>query len=351
MQGTVVYTLQFRAPLHIGERGIGQEQTRDYVPADTLFSALCTMWSLLYGIQSLANDLLARYGDSGREPLFLTSAFPFAGEVRFYPKPLRPPDSTPEFAKREFAKRWKSIRWVSERVFQAYLNGEPIALEPANNMPNGARRLLLQDGTILIHPDEWQAVQQFWDYEADDLRVYRTAVVPRVTLDRVSNASQIWHFGEVHFASGCGLWFAVQFGEARFQEQFEACLRVLGDTGLGGERNTGRGLFCFERREWTLRTPADPSAFITLSPWLPATQEQRGWLRADGSAYELLLKRGWLGSPVANNLRRKEVWMVREGSVIAYPPEFRIGQLVDLAPDIAPHPAYRYAYAFPVGVR
>jgi CRISPR/Cas system CSM-associated protein Csm4 (group 5 of RAMP superfamily) len=49
MQGTVVYTLRFRAPLHIGERGIGQEETRDYVPADTLFSALCTMWSCCTG--------------------------------------------------------------------------------------------------------------------------------------------------------------------------------------------------------------------------------------------------------------------------------------------------------------
>jgi CRISPR-associated protein Csm4 len=345
MQGMAVYLLRFRAPLHIGERGIGQEETRDYVPADTLFSALCTMWSLLYGTDSLT-DLLTRYGDTGREPFFLTSAFPFAGETRFYPKPLRPPDSNPEFAK-----RWKSIRWVSERVFQAYLNGEPVALEPEGNPPNGAPRLLLQDGEILIHPDEQQSLKEFWDYEADDLRVYRTAVAPRVVLDRVSNASQIWQFGEVHFTGGCGLWFAVQFGEARCQERFEACLRLLGDTGLGGERGAGRGLFNYERREWTLQTPSDPSAFITLSPWLPATNEQLGWLRADGSAYELTLKRGWLGSPFANNLRRKEVWMVSEGSVIASQPMFRAGQLVNLAPDMSPHPAYRYAYAFPVGVK
>lgn len=65
----------------------------------------------------------------------------------------------------------------------------------------------------------------------------------------------------------------------------------------------------------------------------------------------MTLKRGWLGSPEAGNLRRKEVWMVAEGSLIAYPPEFRLGQLIDLRPDIAPHPAYRYGYAFPVGVK
>lgn len=345
MQGAVAYELHFRAPLHIGERGIGQEETRDFVPADTLFSALCTLWSLLCGETSLV-ELLERYHDRGREPFFLTSAFPFAGTVRFYPKPLRPPD-----AHLEFARQWKSIRWVSERVFQAYLNGDPILLKPAGNTPGESHCLLLQNGKILIHPDDWQAIQEFWNYEVDDLQVYEIATVPRVTLDRISNASQIWQFGEVHFMQGCGLWFGVVFGEPGFQQSFEACLRLLGDTGLGGERNAGRGLFYCERREWTLQPPGNASRFVTLSPWLPASPDQRLWLRAEGSAYELTLKRGWLGSPHASNLRRKEVWMVSEGSVMAHPPEFPAGQLANLQPDGAPHPAYRYGYAFPVGVK
>ena len=344
MTGMVAYYLTFRAPLHIGERGIGQEETREFIPADTLFSAICSIWRLLYGVDSLSNNLLARYQDAGREPFFLTSAFPFASALRFYPKPLRPPTNDTETAK-----RWKGIRWVSERVLAQYLRGETIALEPPGP-PMEPSRLLLQEGEILIHPDDWHTLQNHWDYEQDDLVIYRRAVVPRVTLDRITNASQIWQFGEVHFAQGCGLWFGVQFGEASFQPQFEACLRLLGDTGLGGERGAGRGLFTFERREWTIESPKQPvNAFITLSPWLPANEEQRNWLRADGSAYQLTLKRGWLGSPEANNLRRKEVWMVAEGSLIAHPPEFRLGQLIDLRPDHAPHPAYRYGYAFPIG--
>lgn len=340
----VAYSLTFRAPLHIGERGVGQEETREFVPADTLFSALCSMWRLLYGIDSLQHDLLARYRDAGREPFFLTSAFPYAGAIRFYPKPLRPPtDET------EVAKRWKGIRWVSERVLEQYLHGEPIQLEVST--PNGKQGLTLHEGECLIHPDDRDALQSFWDYERDDLAMYRQAVVPRVALDRITNASQIWQFGETHFAQGCGLWFGVQFGESGFQERFEACLRLLGDTGLGGERGAGRGLFTFERREWQLRTPSSPTRFLTLSPWLPANAEQRSWLQREGSAYELTLKRGWLGSPEARNLRRKEVWMVAEGSLIAHPPEFRLGQLIDLSPDRAPHPAYRYGYAFPIGVK
>ncbi len=346
MTGMVAYYLRFRSPLHIGERGVGEEETREFVPADTLFSALCSMWRLLYGVPSLTDELLNRYGDSGREPFFLTSAFPFAGEVRFYPKPLRPPTHD-----EETAKRWKSIRWVSERVLEQYRQGEPISLEPMRDARRGERRLLLQAGAILIHPEEWDALKGFWDYERDDLCVYREAVVPRVTLDRITNASQIWHFGEVHFTQGCGLWFGVQFGEAGFEARFSACLRLLGDTGLGGERGAGRGLFTAERRKWQLNEIPSPCRFLTLSPWLPANAEQRSWLRSANSAYELTLKRGWLGSPEGRNLRRKEVWMVAEGSLIDHPPEFRIGQLVDLRPDQAPHPAYRYGYAFPIGVK
>jgi len=342
----VAYYLHFCTPLHIGERGIGQEETREFAPADTLFSALCTMWRMLYGVDSLLSDLLERYQSAGREPFWLTSAFPFAGAVRFYPKPLRPPQDS-----QEKAKRWKSIRWLSEGALERYLRGEPLTLEPSFDTRFGERRMLLQEGAVLITPEEYNALQPFWDYERDDLCVYRDAIVPRVTLDRITNASQIWQFGEVHFTQGCGLWFGVEYADGSFQERLEACLRALGDSGLGGERGAGRGLFTFERRDWRIAEPSDANAMLTLAPWLPADDQQRDWLRADGSAYELVLKRGWIGSPEARNLRRKEVWMVAEGAVLAHPPEFRLGQLANLAPDIAPHPVYRYGYAFPLGVK
>jgi CRISPR-associated protein Csm4 len=289
------YYLSFRTPLHIGERGIGQEETREFAPADTLFSALCTMWRMVYGVDSLRNDLLERYRNEGREPFWITSAFPFAGEVRLYPKPLRPPQ-----ADLETTKRWKSIRWVSEGVLEQYCAGRAITLEATFDARTGTRRVLLQQGTVLITIEEYNALARFWDFEQDDLAIYREAVVPRVTLDRITNASQIWQFGEVHFTEGCGLWFGVEFADGSVQSQFEACLRLLGDSGLGGERGGGRGLFTLERREWRLAEPSDANAFLTLSPWLPVDDKHRNWLRSNGSVYELVLatcgvkRYGWL---------------------------------------------------------
>ncbi len=204
---------------------------------------------------------------------------------------------------------------------------------------------------MLVRPDEYERLKrQFWDYTENDAILWRVGVVPRVTLDRISNASQIWHFAELHFAQGCGLWFGVQFADPTVRESFEGALRLLGDTGLGGERGAGRGLFEFDAYEWSLPEPDAPTQFLTLAPWCPQP-DQLSWLRKPNSAYSLALKRGWVGTPSLNSLRRREVWMVAEGSLIDHEPEFGVGALVEVQPDGAPHPIYRYGYAFPVGVK
>jgi CRISPR type III-A-associated RAMP protein Csm4 len=87
MPSFLVYPLSFRSPLHVGKRGVGLEATRSYVPADTLFSALCVAWRELYGASDLCGQLLEPFS-AGRGPFFLTSAFPQAAGVRFFPRPL-----------------------------------------------------------------------------------------------------------------------------------------------------------------------------------------------------------------------------------------------------------------------
>ena len=48
---TRAYRLQMRSPLHVGEQGIGNEQTLAYIPSDTLFSALVVAWSTVPVLQ------------------------------------------------------------------------------------------------------------------------------------------------------------------------------------------------------------------------------------------------------------------------------------------------------------
>ena len=83
MSNRVTYYLSFRSPLHLGRRGIGLEETEIWIPADTLFSAICQTWRTFYGEESLT-DFLTQYETA--EPFLLTSTFPFVGDIRFFPQ-------------------------------------------------------------------------------------------------------------------------------------------------------------------------------------------------------------------------------------------------------------------------
>lgn len=151
------------------------------------------------------------------------------------------------------------------------------------------------------------------------------------------------------------MWFAVDFNRDHGDElrhKFEAVLRVLGDTGLGGERGAGHGLFSLSGPvEESLPEVNDAPRFVTLSPLCPKDVRQVDVLTSDGAAYELMPRRGWVTSPEASNLRRKAVWMFTEGSVLTGNPMSRAGRLVNVKPDVCPHDVWRYGYAFPVGVK
>src|SRR5262249_7523931 len=220
------YHLNFRSPLHIGERGVGLEETRIHVPADTLFSALCSMWRELYSVEALREDVLDWFteDEGGSEPFFLSSAFPYVDGVRFFPKPLA--RLTSITVQEGDDKAFKRVRLVSESIFAALVRGEPLPFSKADCI-NGQ--------TVSVTDAEKEQLADQMDETSDDIVLWKRDLVPRVTLDRITSASEIWHLGEVKFSPGVGLWFAVVFhpdhGEA-LRHKFEACLRVLGDTGL-----------------------------------------------------------------------------------------------------------------------
>ncbi|MDZ7378438.1 MAG: type III-A CRISPR-associated RAMP protein Csm4 [candidate division KSB1 bacterium] len=338
------YFLHFRSPLHIGERGVGLEETRTHVPADTLFSALCSLWRELYGVEALYADVLDWFTEEegGNEPFFLSSAFPFAGTVRFLPRPLA--RLNVEVAAGD-DKAFKRVRFVSEAVFTALVSG---------GKPTFTEADCINGGSLWVTGAERAQLADWRDEEADDIVLWRQDTVPRVTLDRITSASAIWHLGQVQFSAGAGLWFAVAFNEDHgeaLRHRFAACLRALGDTGLGGERSAGRGLFrCELGNAPALPESVEAERFVTLAPVCPKDTAQLTALIGAEAAYDLLPRRGWVTSPEAGNLRRNMVWMFAEGSVLTGNPQLRTGRLVDVRPDACPHPVWRYGYAFPVGV-
>ena len=330
-----VYRLTFKTQLHLGrasgpaqEGSLGLEKTETYIPADTLFSAICQMWTTFYDTESLTTFLKGYTEDSTVLPFMLTSTFPFAKDVYFFPKPLML--STP-------SKKSKRVRFVSQSLFQNIVSGNPPEFNE-NQLVNGEE--------VWMTPEEREQLETS---DGDDFTIWTTNTRPRVTLGSRNSGSEIWHVQTVQFNTDCGLWFAAQFDSDETKHKIETLLRVLGDTGIGGERNAGYGTFDFTETTLEIPTPETGSQFVTLAPICPKSPEQLTRLLTGNIAYTLNPLTGWVSS-TGTASRRKQVNMFAEGSVL-HASDTHIGRLVDLRPDNWEHPVYRYGYAWQVGTK
>jgi len=329
-----VYRLTFKTQLHLGrasgpaqEGSLGLEKTETYIPADTLFSAICQTWTTFYNPENLATFLNGYTEDGSVLPFMLTSAFPFGKDVYLFPKPLIV--SMP-------SKKSKRVQFVSQSIFQSIISG---------NSPEFSEDLLINGEQVWITPEEKEKLRAL---DGDPI-IWTTNTRPRVTLGSRSSGSEIWHVQTVQFNTDCGLWFAAQFDSDETQQKIETLLRVLGDTGIGGERNAGYGMFNLTETTLEMPTPEVDDKFVTLSPIGHKSPDQVAQLLTCDIAYALNPLTGWVSS-TGTASRRKQVSMFAEGSVL-HTSDTQIGRLVDLRPDNWAHPVYRYGYAWQVGIR
>lgn len=326
---------------HFGLRGIGAEASGEYCPSDTVFAALVAV-AAETRVHRDAEELCEGFGESSAGPPFLlSSAFPFAGDVRLLPVPkirlnLRPRKGLPKLL--------KSLAYMSEGVFGLVLRGE--SLDDVVGEEN-----LLQDNTVLATAAERTRLERL-----PQGLIWRVGSVPRVTVDRVASGSEIYHVGRVSFAPECGLYFQVRWRDDGWREPLEELLRLLGDAGLGGRRSVGHGQFDAMADRAVDLPPVDEegSPFVTLSRYHPTLGELRSGVLAAGASYRLTAVGGWLSSPGEAAQRRRVVRMIDEGSVLRHVGQATYGDLCDVRPeyDAGPfaHPVYRYGFAFPVAV-
>ncbi len=353
-----------RAAFHLGERGIGLEETSVVLHSDTLYSAICIAWAILYGEEALRHELVPtdEKQEDWRPPFLISSAFPFAGSVRFYPKPFLPfpverETEIDESERRQIAKL-KDVEFVSEEVFVSLLRNEPQLPESNDELPHG--------GTLWLSAGEADRMRE--DFGVRSIaaeRFWSTVKVPRVTLDVKSGVSNIWHFGRVVFRktrnenskAKSGYHFLVRYLDEASAVRLKAAVRFLGDAGIGGDRSSGHGLFepVFSTPP-AFHIPPDANAFIFLSLTFPKRQQVLSLL-GEASRYRWITRGGWIGGALPTPLRRKTVRMFAEGSLLTgNPNQYVWGQAVDVTPENAHelgllHRVYRYGFAFPVGVR
>lgn len=356
MPTLIPYALTFRGGLRLGLRDVDPAKSGQMIPSDTLFAALtdCVRRS-----GADVNAWLAPFTASPPAPPFLlTSAFPFAGQVRFYPMPVNGFTVFRTDALEKRGKQLKHIRYISEGLLRrwldgAFLNDWLFPEKPSDEPRTGAA---LQGGALWLAVDEIDLLPENMRLPSGRrhalrvLKVWEQDVVPHVTVDRVASASNIFQAGRVTFSEGCGLWFGAQAAQGDLS-MLEHPLAILQDDGLGADRSTGSGAFTYEKRG-ALSLPdaqAGRLAYL-LSRYHPRPEELPGALNAAGAAYRLAGVGGWVNSPDGPIMRRKRVQLVAEGSLVVLP-HTPAGGLVDVRPTFTaqagqlPHPVYRCGLA------
>lgn len=361
MPHMIPYYLTFKGGLHIGRGADNLTVSEHFIPADTLFAALVDTWRRLGG--DVNNGLLKPFcSDPPAAPFRLTSAFPFAGKVRFYPLP---PNLgvcfSPEVLK-EYGKRIKRIRYISEGVLKKAQAGESLDawLFPEGDEDEPRAGVALQGGALWLLKDEVADLPETlrWVMERGgvrrerplsalrEIRLWREQKVPHVTVDRIRYAPNLYHTGQVVFRPGCGLWFGLSWDDDKRQDYrvaVERIFEVLREEGLGGKRSIGSGALKDLRagEAFTLPDPTPGQAALLLSRYHPRDAELRGGVLQEPAAYNLVAVGGWAKTPGYPAQRRKRVWLLSEGSLIRWQPEVS-GTVVDVQPLGFPHPVYRY---------
>lgn len=351
--------LESAAPFHFGKRGVGLNETEITLPADSLFSAFCNAFQMVRGaaaLQTLLDDFPVYASPTSKTPPFrITSLMPTVNGIDLLPMPLL----RPKLAKIDgvaLRKQLKEIAWVSRTVFQKLITGQDLSGDDSVVEQHGERLApyTVQAGAVWLSRDEYDQL------DGEKTALWKVETRPRVTIDRISTAATAFSSGGVYFTDTqkikVSLYCLIRWetADSGFQQMIEQVFKVLGESGVGGERSYGYGQFqpSFTPINDDLGV-AQGEYFTTLSPYLPQPTERAVF--APPARYSIVLRRGWMSLPGYSNLRRPTVRMIDTGAVLhQLPGQVVVGALADATPDILQQPdqptVYRYGLAWPVSV-
>lgn len=346
-----IYRLNFQGALHSGRYGVGIEATDHHLGADTLFAALLTQLAAREPalVDDLARAFPTRRGETftpGDPPFLLTSAFPFVGDVLLFPVP-----NLPAGEGETIDKSFKKVRYVSQNIFLSLLEGSRLS-------DFRERALRWQGGQVWIDHDEADGLPAELRQESAPPDLWKTERRPRVAVDRETWQSSIFHHGQVLYRNGCGLWFGVYWREMEYPlgnqtlyDVFNLLMDDLSVAGIGGLRSYGLGAFTLldkEPRTLALPDTTRDGVVVGLSRFYP-TPVDLPRLDDPQAAYKLTHVGGWMRSVGRADRERLTVTMIDEGAVMGGG-SMVAGCLVDVRPEDAPHPSWRYGLLFPVSL-
>lgn len=305
--------LSFKGALAIGGSEFGGSSVlRGTIHSDTLFSGIVNQWvkvSAAYDIDHLISKL-----NSNSPPFRISSAFPYRGTEYYLPIP-----------------RGTNALYMDISKDIPYLE-----LSDFLELANGNRSRLAK--IPLKNP-----VAEF----------ITGLTSPRVTIDRLANVSNPYQLTGWKIAESGGLYFLLNIQDETLKDTLELCVRMLGDAGIGSDRNVGYGTFdpeispISDNSDWTelfLDRTDEEISYCTLSLCCPAnnsgTKENRE--AKEAISYGIISRNGWiLSNSSFMQMKRRECRMFSEGSLFKSPIN---GCVADVTPSVfrQEHNVYRY---------
>ncbi len=317
-------------PWRIGPDSGDRDRVDRIFHSDSLYSAVSSAMLRL----GMLEEWLEATARAEAPAVRFSSCFPFQGEtlLAVAPRSLWPPPPSSKI-------RWKGARFVPLAVVESLLAGRAIPEEGWTI--DGASECLVQESSS---------------------GPFRMSVRSSAAVDREGRGIAPHSTACLEFTPGSGLWTVAAFsGEEardRWTAPLTAALRLLADTGLGGERSRGWG-----RAEQPETIAGELANLLRLEAsversnggwWLlslfhPGPSDQVDWKQGD---YAVTTRGGRIESDAGWGEPKRATRMITEGSVVVSPAEPR-GSALDVAPADFAHPVYRagYAVAIPLAVK
>jgi CRISPR-associated protein Csm4 len=271
-----VVKLKFTSPFHLNPPRDSLEKTETVIQSDMLVSALAVSHTKLYG--TFCQEFF-----SGE--LRVSSLFPFYKDTLYLPVPLF--DFWSGKIDRKIRKKLAKIKYLEVSLWEKVIAGERLKADE-------------------VHPVGMFGVCAEKTGEISEL--FQEEEVQRLGKDP-------FYFSQVRLKEEGGLFFFYDVTPG-IEQQFKACLRLLGDEGLGSDKTVGKGLFEIkEETEHEFPHPDNPASHLmSLSFFIPS-KEDFDAIDFNDSYYFLQHKRGWYITYKMLSLKKKGIFGFSEGSV------------------------------------
>ncbi|MGA2713766.1 MAG: hypothetical protein ABSG41_11735 [Bryobacteraceae bacterium] len=299
-------------PWRAGHRTGDRERVDAVYHSDALYSAVTHAMSSL-GLLEPWLDATARAAEGSA--VRFSSLFPFVGDTRL----IAPPRTSwpPSGAGKLYVKAAKLVPLEVAR--RGVVNESRWAVD-------GASECMLPAG--LAAP-------------------FEVGMRSGAAVDRITGQTEPHRTACLEFAPSAGWWGLMELAGDEWETRVKSALRLLADSGFGGERSRGWGRAAepeFSDASPLFAGEGHAGAWWMLSLYSPHADDAVDWSRGD---YISTTRAGWTDS-AAGSVKKKHVRMIEEGSVLMAP-ALR-GRAVDVAPEGFPHPAWRAGFALAVPV-